>query len=281
MANQTHPTAAVITITQLAELLQVSPHMAQAVATHHGLPHVTIAGEPRWVTAQVLGWLQHMASSLGGELLPPEESADVTPKGLVITVMHALPPVQPGEHAWIDSEVTTALAEGSADAGRNLDRLKIRDALLEINDELLPLLTRLSDGRLHPDPNERSRTSPWRLDLDADGAITAMSIAWGSGQSAAPQFADQPRLQVELTHGVLRVSLETEGATLRVAPAELDSLGKSGLAVDVADVGHDMVGLHGVARIYTVPSEGVSIVVVCEALTADVERLVPLWCRVA
>ena len=45
-----------------------------------------------------------------------------------------LPAAQAGEHPWVDAESLDSLAGGAGDAGRNLDRLKLRDALLELND---------------------------------------------------------------------------------------------------------------------------------------------------
>jgi hypothetical protein len=279
MTTPTAPTPPVLSLDQLAELLQVSLETAGAIALHHTLPHVTIGGEPRFVTAQVLGWLQHMASPAGGELLPTPPTPEPVVRTPPPIVAHAMPARAVNDHPWVDADITSALAEGSADAGRNLDRLKIRDALLELNDALLPRISRLSEGRMHPDPNERSRTSPWRLDLDADGAITAMSIAWGAGNSGAPQFTDRPRLQAELTHGLLRIAFEPEGRTCEISMSELAALENAGLVVDAAPGTEGHLRVNGVARVYTLPPEGVALSVVGDMLGNDIEHLVPLWSR--
>ncbi len=276
MANPQNASSDVLTLEQLSQLLSLSLSEAAAIALHHRLPHVLVGGSPRFMRAQVLGWLERMASPDGVELTPPPEPVQAAV--VAVRPRDTLDPASGGESVWIGPELTAALGEGAADPGRNLDRLKIRDALLELNDALLPTLGRLSGGRLHPDPHEASRTSPWRLEPGGGTPIAAMSLAWGAGESGPPQFADRPRLQVELSHGILRVALEPEGRVLRLDAGEVEALERHGLLVD-ADPATAQVG--GVARIYGVPAAGVTLSAVSAALTRDFELLVPVWARIA
>jgi hypothetical protein len=276
MQHAPSPAADVLTLEQLSQLLSLSLSEAAAIALHHRLPHVLVGGSPRFLRAQVVGWLERLASPEGFELTPPPEPPAEPAR--VVRPRDTLEAASPGDNAWIGPELTAALAEGAADPGRNLDRLKIRDALLELNDALLPTLSRLSAGRLHPDPHEASRTSPWRLEPGGGAPISGMSLAWGRGESGAPQFADRPRLQVELSHGLLRVALEPEGRILRLDPAAVEALEREGLLVDV-DPASGLVA--GVARIYGVPASGATLAVVAAALTRDLELLVPVWSGIA
>jgi|GEM_PF-1416763 len=273
-----NPPTTVLTLEQLADMLQISAPMAERLVAFHELPHVIIAGSPRYLGSTVLNWLETASAPGGIELSPPAPPEPKAPQLPPVSV-HALPPLGPNEVPWLDSHLMTALASGAADPSRNLDRLRLRDALLELNGELLPVMTRLSGGRLHPDPHEQTRTSPWRLEGDGARPITVMSIAWGAGPTGTPQFQDRPRVQIELMDGLLRIALELEGQRIALTRAEVDALEATGFAVDYEDP--EAPSADGIARIYKLEAAGVSAQAVAAALGKDLEPLIKIWNTIA
>jgi hypothetical protein len=268
---------------QLAEFLKVRAEVVARLLVETGLPRFFIAGEARFIRPRILTWLEgHEAR----DLLPPivavgSDAADEVVVALapIEIAVSRLSTASPGEVSWLSAEAMDALVSGAGDPGRNLDRLKVRDALLELNDAVLPVLTRLSTGRLHPHHDEKSRTSPWRLDLDADGRIDAIGIAWGAGEHAPARFADRPHLAVELTGEALRVRLDTHGKRLEppVSFEETQSLAAAGFRIEPAEPEGEP---QAITKTYMTASPMPSTSQVARTLEADFERLVPLWARV-
>jgi hypothetical protein len=181
---------------------------------------------------------------------------------------------KPGETAWLDPDAIGALGDGAGDAGRNLDRLKLRDALLELNDALLPLLIRYSDGRLHPHHDEKLRTSPWRLDLGSSDRIETIGIAWAAGEHAPPAFSDRPKVEVVLSTDSLTVRLDHHGRAYQPAlDAELRAaLHAEGYELDDGE-------RTAIWRTYALPQPAPTLDTVSQTVQADLARLVPLWVR--
>lgn len=261
----------------LAELLKVPGKTIVALLADIHFPRFYVQGEARFLLTRVLAWLE---AREGQEILlpaeaPPEPAPPPPPPSSAPT---ALPPARIGEHPWLTGEGLDALSAGASDPGRNLDRLKVRDALLELNDALLGAFSRFSDGRLHPHNDEKTRTSPWRIDLGSNDRIDAISIAWGAGEHAPPHFEDRPHLEVELSKGELRVALDAVGRTLSppVGEGELERLGAAGIAVEMAA---DGVTPCAFAKVYSLPDPAPTLDAVVDALVGDLELLVPLWAR--
>lgn len=257
----------VLTVDDLARLLKTTPANVLALMARTDLPRALLEGEPRFVTAQVLHWLGSRANAKPLELLPrePEPTVAVPPKPAPRDQLSA---ASLGEHPWVASEALDALADGVSDAARNLDRLKLRDALLELNDVLVPALTRMSGGRLHPHDDEKLRTSPWRIDLDADGRIEDIRIAWGEGVEAPPCYADRPHLEVVLAAFELRVALVVgQRETLNLAAAERQAFEQSGFVVSEDSI----------TRTYALSRPAPTLHGALVALERDLERLVPAW----
>jgi excisionase family DNA binding protein len=278
------PTPPVLTLQGLAALLEVPVELAEALVLAHEVPHVRIGKSRRFATSQILAWLERVAVPGGAELLPP---AEPEPLAEPVRGQGALAEVAAAEAVWLDATLTDALLTGAEDPSRNLDRLRLRDALLELNDGLRPLLVHLSGGRLRADPEERTRTSPWRLDRPDEGPIEAMSIAWGDPggdpgrKTTPPQFADRRRLRVELRPGLLRALLESGTGHLVLGGAEVSALEESGFTVDGAALAAGALMVHSVSRAYALPARGVSLAAVVATLSGDLETtLVPLWKRV-
>lgn len=269
----------------LAQLLKATDKTLAALLAKSDLPRFTLAGEHRFLASRVLAWV---ARHDGGELIPAQEAPAEAPT-MVIVGEPALPepepapvvrprPVlsasNPGETSWLDPEAIGALGEGAGDPGRNLDRLKLRDALLELNDALLPLLIRYSDGRLHPHHDEKLRTSPWRLDLGSSDRIETIGIAWAAGEHAPPAFSDRPKVEVVLGVDTLTVRLDHHG---RAYQPTLDTALKSSLIAEgyALDDGERTA----IARVYTLPMPAPTLETVSQTIQADLARLVPLWVR--
>ena len=193
----------------LATLLRVPGKTVEALLAQTDLPRFYIDGKLRFLLARVLAWCE---SKEGHDLLPAAAPvpADSSPAARAAPPSK-LPSAKAGEHVWVEAEALDALASGASDPGRNLDRLKLRDALLELNDALLGALSRYSSARLHPHYDEKSRTSAWRLDLGSTQRIDHISIAWGAGDHAPPQFTDRPHIEVQLSRGELRIALDAGG----------------------------------------------------------------------
>lgn len=265
---------------ELAALLRVPAKTLEIVLATTTLPRFTIDGKLRFLSTRVLAWLE---SHEGHELLPalapePVAEAPAAPPPKPVRPPAVLPQPQPGEHIWVESEALEALVSGPTDPGRNLDRLKLRDALLELNDALLGALARYSQGRLHPHHDEKSRTSPWRLDLTGSTQrIDAISIAWGAGEHAPPQFVDRPHLEVELAKGQLRIALDTahRGFSPPLDEAALDALRDEGIAIELGNEGVPAV----FAKVYGLPDPAPPMSAIVHVLEQDLERLVPLWSR--
>jgi len=257
----------VVDLDGLASLLGVSDAVAAELLASASVPYLSIRGEPRFVVQAVLAWLAEQR----GELLPeikaaPEPEVPRPPR-------RPLSPAGPGEHPFVSHDDLEALAGGATDAGRNLDRLRLRDALLELNDALLPALTRLSGGRLHPHHDEKARTSPWRVGDADEGRIRAMSIAWGGGDGPPAGFVDRPRVEVELAWGELRVALLAPRGLPTLDGETLDGLVGAGIAYDPVGGGDTPVA----AKVYPLAARAPSMATVAGALIDDLTHLVPLW----
>ncbi len=267
---------------ELARLLKVSQHDVTRLLLETSLPRFFIGGEARFLKASVLAFC---ARNEGLDLLPlavAETASLVAPiaeanASLCPCEVSPFPTAAEGEQSWVATEARDALLSGASDPGRNLDRLRLRDALLELNDQLLPALTRRSVGRLHPHYDEKSRTSPWRLDFDGDSRIDAISIAWGAGDHAPPRFGDRPHLEVELRASTLEVFLDTHGRTFDppLEPETASALAEAGFAL--LPLGEDHVTR--VSKTYPMPDPSPPTAVIARSLEADLEHLVPLWVR--
>lgn len=264
----------------LAELLKVPGQTVAALVADINFPRFYIQGQVRFLESRVLAWLE---AREGQEVLPAEAPPAPEPEPAPAPVMREpslLPSAGVGAHPWLTGDGLDALHAGAADPGRNLDRLKVRDALLELNDALLGALARRSDGRLHPHHDEKSRTSPWRIDLGSNQRIDAISIAWGAGEHAPPQFDDRPHIEVELSKGELRVALDVARKTFAPPLDEpaLDALAAAGIAVEMAG---DGLTPSVFAKVYALSDPAPSLDVVVAALEQDLDLLVPLWARLA
>jgi len=268
----------------LAQLLKIPDRTLTALLERTDLPRFMLDGRPRFLTASVLAWLS--AFEGGHELLPPQ----VEPVAAPTPVATPKPPPaetprfsasQAGEVAWLHEDALEALASGAGDSGRNLDRLKLRDALLGLNDQLLPILSRLSSGRLHPHHDEKLRTSPWRLEVGTDTRIAAIRIAWGAGEHAPPEFADRPHLEVELARSTLTIRLDAHGRPYAppIDAELLTALEAEGFELTPHARPASGAAVGSVTKVYGLATPSPTIDAVTSVLEKDLARLVPLWTR--
>lgn len=278
----------------LAQLLKATDKTLAALLARSDLPRFTLAGENRFLANSVLAWI---ARHEGAELIPvaveappvvlvgepalpapepepaPVAAAPVVP---IVRPRPVLSAANPGETSWLEPDAIGALSDGAGDAGRNLDRLKLRDALLELNDALLPLLTRYSDGRLHPHHDEKLRTSPWRLDLGSSDRIETIGIAWAAGEHAPPAFSDRPKVEVVLSADSLTVRLDHHG---RAYQPPLDGELRAALHAEGYEL--DEGERTAIWRTYVLPQPAPTLDTVSRTVQGDLARLVPLWVRLA
>jgi len=261
---------------ELATLLKVPAETVAALIADINFPRFYLDGQVRFLLARVLAWFD---ARDGQEAIPARVAVAAPPPPPKPTrAPSRLPTAKPGEYPWVAAEALDALASGAADSGRNLDRLKLRDALLELNDALLGALARHSGGRLHPHYDEKSRTSPWRLDVGSDQRIDAISIAWGTGEHAPPQFSDRPHIAVELSKCELRIALDTAQRTFSppLDPAGIEALADFGIT---AECGADQTQPTRFVKVYLLPDPAPSVAAIVEVCEPDLEQLVPLWVR--
>ncbi|TNF23661.1 MAG: hypothetical protein EP329_26920 [Deltaproteobacteria bacterium] len=258
----------ILTMADLASSLGVPVSVVARLVETTNLPRFTVGGEPRFLAGRVLDWLE---AREGQELLPPEPAPAVAPRPVAEVTLE---PAGDGEHPFVTAAALDALGAGAADPGRNLDRLTLRDTLLELNEALLPILGRLSHSQLHPHHDEKSRTSPWRLDDAPGGRIDALTIAWGAGASPPAGFTDRPRLEVELSAGELRVALVTTGAFAPpLGDDDLERLQDHGISLD------EDAATPVLAKVYPIGQPAPTLVAIARALESDLRVLVPIWSR--
>jgi len=261
-------TLEILTMADLASALGVPVAVVARLVETTNLPRFTVGGEPRFLAGRVLGWLE---AREGQEIIPPEPPQPAAKRPPVEPVLE---PAADGEHPFVTVAALDALGDGAKDPGRNLDRLTLRDTLLELNEALLPILGRLSQGRLHPYQDEKRRTSPWRLDEAASGRIDALTIAWGAGDAPPPGFVDRPHLEVELSAGELRVSLVTTNPfSPPLDEGELEGLRDHGISVD------DESPAPVLAKVYPIGHRAPTMASIARALEGDLRVLVPIWSR--
>ncbi len=257
----------ILTERDLAKLLRVDDTVVARLVAETDLPRVTVDGQLRFLKAGVIDWLGRQR----GEILPPEPEPEPAPAPAAVT---SLPSAAEGETPFVTSAALAALGAGAADPAKNLERLQVRDALLGLNDALLPLLGRLGDGRLHPPQDGKHRTSGWRVDDPARDRVSAISIAWGEGERAEPGFADRPHLEVELSAGELRVALVApHGFSDAPTDAEVAELRATGLAAALHEAPPT------IAKVYPLRLPAPTLAALAGALEGDLRRLVPLWKR--
>ncbi|MFT7579801.1 MAG: hypothetical protein ACI9MR_001467 [Myxococcota bacterium] len=258
-----HP--AVMTRGELATFLSLDDATVGRLVEETALPRFSIGGGLRFSRDHVAAWLgEH-----DGEVLPPAPRISTAPAP---PAPQSLGSASSDEHPWVSAEAVEALGHRTTDAAANMERLTLRDALLELNDELLPVMSRASHGRLNIFADEKSRTTPWRLD-DGAGHIGRMAIAWADGPSRVPQFADQTRIEVELTLGELRLALYLVGANRVGLDTPLRAANQAGFAVEIDDHGTPRT----VAKVYPLATPAPTLGTVSAALAQDLSVLLPVW----
>jgi hypothetical protein len=257
----------ILTTADLASCLGVPAAVVARLVETTNLPRFTIGGEPRFLAGRVTEWLE---AREGQELLPREPEPAPIPRPPTTQ----LEPAGEGEHPFVTAAALDALGSGAADPARNLDRLTLRDTLLELNEALLPILGRLSQGRLHPHHDEKSRTSPWRVDEVSSRRIDTLTIAWGAGDAPPPGFGDRPHIECELTAGELRIALvTTRGFDPALDAAEQGRLRDAGIALD------EDAEAPVLAKVYPIGHDAPAASAIAHALEADLRTLVPIWSR--
>lgn len=258
----------ILTTADLASCLGVPATVVARLVETTNLPRFTIGGEPRFLAGRVTEWLE---AREGQELLPREPEPAPTPR---LSPATQLEPAGEGEHPFVTAAALDALGAGATDPGRNLDRLTLRDTLLELNEALLPILGRLSQGQLHPHHDEKRRTSPWRLDDVSSRRIDTLTIAWGAGDAPPPGFVDRPHIECELASGELRVALvTTAGFEPALDDAEQERLRDAGIALD------EDAEAPVLAKVYPIGHKAPAASAIAHALEADLRVLVPIWSR--
>lgn len=258
----------ILTTADLASCLGVPPAVVARLVATTNLPRFTIGGEPRFLAGRIVEWLE---AREGQELLPREPEPAPVPR---LAPETQLEPAGEGEHPFVTPAALDALSTGAADPGRNLDRLTLRDTLLELNEALLPILGRLSQGRLHPHHDEKIRTSPWRIDDTTRRRIDSLTIAWGAGDNPPAGFGDRPHLECELTSGELRIALVTTGGFApTLDEGEQRRLRDAGIALD------EDAEAPVLAKVYPIGYRAPAATAIAHALEADLRVLVPIWTR--
>ncbi len=267
---------AVLTDSELATLLKLELPLVARLIEESDLPRVTIAGQVRFITADVLRWLSAQET-----LLAPVELNDTDPhnaqeppaEGLRSEADTVVLPAEPDEAPFVTRQALSALGRHAADPDYNLMRQQVRDGVAALGDLLHPTLIQLSGDRLHTAPKEADRTSAWRLEEDME-CIDHIMMTWAEGEGP-PGFDDRPRLTLSVTSDAVEFSVQVP-ETWRGAPPDSAMLTRaraSGamIARSPQSQAWSVTYLYDVARgAPTVGSLGAQ-------LARDAKTLVPLW----
>jgi len=257
----------VLTEHGLAALLQVDEGIVARLLVESDLPRFQLAGELRFVTEDVVSWLRQQRGVLMAPETIPGDVFEVSPT--------TLSPASVDEQPFVDPNVLRALGVGAANPKANDHREQLREILLNLGQGISETLSRLSGERLGPD--EAQPTSPWEVEgLDAL-PIESMTMYWGILQSGTSGFTDQPHISLTLSAHEVSLALRVPEGIDPPINAAVRNLKASG-----AEMGYGVEdGSWLAAYRYPFAERAPTVLSLRIQLEADLERLVPLWDRVA
>ncbi len=266
-----------MTDVDLAKLLQLDEVLVERLVEETDVPRVMIAGQPRFITSDVMQWLSRQDRLLAvaervDHVAAPEEANDEVHDTLPSNASTLILPATEDEVPFITRGALSALSSGAADPDFNLARQRARDGLASLGDALHPTLVRLSNDRLQTAPAETDRTSPWRLD-DTMESIQHIAMAWGEG-SGPPGFTDRPALILSITADSVEFSIEVPAGTHGAPVAQQVKRARSGGAMvklPNGDAGWTVTYFYEVTR--GAPTKEA----LRTQLARDAKTLVPLW----
>ena len=260
----------VLTQRGLAEMLQVDDGIVARLVLETDVPHLQLAGEVRFITADVIAWLRERE---GGVLAP--ETVPVVPIRRPVSSAAAAPgPAKAGEKPFLSVMLLSALDARSSDPGANGARADLREVLLELGSGLGQTLVRLSGGRLSLDPNEP--TTPWELKGRGEAPIQSLTLCWVVQGSSRDRGSDQPQITLSLSAHEVSLALRVPEGIDPPAPSTVRNLKASG-----AELGYGVEdGSWLAAYRYGITEPAPTLLSLQVLLEADLERLVPLWERI-
>jgi len=258
----------VLTDAELAELLKLDQTLVERLVAETDLPRVTIAGERRFVTSNVLTWLSVQDTLL----VLKEEKEAVSAEAIAASETDTVVvPAQEDEVPFVSRAALLSLSSGASDPGQNLARQQVRDGLAALGDGVHPTLVRLSHDRLHPSPAEADRTSAWRVD-ETTGSIRHVTMAWAEGDGP-PGFVDRPHMALAVTGDAVEFSAKAPSGPSPAAG--IVNRARAGGAMVSIPAGN---GPWAVTYLYEVGRCGAPTAASLQArLVRDAKTLVPLW----
>jgi hypothetical protein len=262
--------SSVLTDAELGELLQLDVALVARLVEETDLPRVEIAGQRRFITAEVLGWL-----ATQGALLAPDDVSDAeeAAEGLPpspSTADTVILPAEEDEVPFVSRTALASLGSGASDTGQNLARQQVRDGLAALGDALHPTLVRLSHDRLHPAPTEADRTSRWRFEAGSE-PIRQVTMAWGEGP---PGFDERAHVALTVTSDAIEFTVRAPGGG-----------GPPAAVVQRARASGALVAIEpeawAVTYLYEVVRGAPTAAVLLARLGRDAKTLVPLWLTAA
>lgn len=261
----------VLTQNGLADLLHVDEDIVARLLVETDVPRLLIAGEIRFLSQDVIHWL----GQLNGSVLSPDtvhtEVVSVEPCSAPLDSARA------GESPFVEPELLAALDVTSAEVSANEARHRLLGMLAVLGDGLHNTVSRLSGDRLAILPTQETC---WKVAESGGEPIQSLSILWaetsGSHTSGAGPL-DKPHIALTLSAREISMALKVpEGIEPPVVSA-VRNLKASG-----AEMGYGVEDGSWLAA-YRYPLTGrpptlLSLEVLFEA---DLERLVPLWQRIA
>lgn len=262
--------SSVLTDVELAEFLQLPTALVARLVEETDLPRVAIAGNLRFITGDVLGWLgTHEVLLVEDEAESTQEVPDEEP-GSPSEADTVILPAQEDEVPFVSRIALASLGSGAAEVGQNLARQQVRDALAALGDALHPSLVRLSHDRLYPAATETDRTSQWRFEGGSD-PIQKVCMAWAEGDGP-PGFGDRPHVALTITHDAIEFSVASPGG-LRPRSAGVNQARAAGAMIAI-EHGN---GPWSITYLYEVARGAPTATVLQTRLERDAKTLVPLW----
>jgi hypothetical protein len=251
----------------LAALLKVDEGLVARLLVESDLPRLQFAGELRFVTEDVISWLRQQRGVLLAPETIPGDAVEVSPT--------ALSPASANEQPFVESNVLRALGVGAGNPKANDHRAQLREILLGLGQGINETLSRLSRGRLGPD--EAQPTSPWKVEGPDAPPIESMTMYWKILQSRPSGFSAQPHISLTLNAHEVSLALRVPEGIDPPVNAAVRNLKASG-----AEMGYGVEdGSWLAAYRYPFAERAPTLLSLRIQLEADLERLVPLWDRVA
>jgi len=261
----------VLTQSGLADLLHVDEDIVARLLVETDVPRLLIAGEIRFLSQDVIRWL----GQLNGAVLSPDTVHTQVVAGESDSA--PLDSARAGESPFVEAELLVALETTCGEPSSNEARHRLLDMLRVLGDGLHNTITRLSGDRLDIVPTQETN---WKVAEPGGVPIQSLSILWAEtsrAHSSEEGQLDKPHIALTLSASEISMALRVPEGIEPPAVSAVRNLKASG-----AEMGYGVEdGSWLAAYRYPLTSRPPTLLSLEVRFEADLERLVPLWQRIA